>query len=206
MNKKRSRVVWTLVATAILCPWLIILLLVLQFRLSGSSIVSPLFQSLFPRGATAYPPELLDGNEDRLADLTIAGLPLSPAWEYQAPGPIDRPPLYHTDLVILKGSFEFWAIDANSGTEKWRHWPDYSEWRIYAPFSDDFLVVDGVLVFQTYPWPNSLHAIDLETGQHKWETPSGVRGLASDYETRLFVASENTYQALEAVGGRVLWT
>jgi outer membrane protein assembly factor BamB len=205
MNKKRSRVVWTLLATAILCPWLIILLLVLQFRLSGSSILSPLFQSLFPQGATAYPPELLDGNEDRLADLTIAGLPLSPAWEYQAPGPIDRPPLYHTDLVILKGSFEFWAIDANSGTEKWRHWPDYSEWRIYAPFSDDFLVVDGVLVFQTYPWPNSLHAIDLETGQHRWETPSAVRDLASDHKARVFAMAENSYQALDAASGQVIW-
>jgi outer membrane protein assembly factor BamB len=200
MNKKRSRVVWTLLATAILCPWLIILLLVLQFRLSGSSILSPLFQSLFPRGATAYPPELLDGNEARLADLTIVGLPLSPAWEYQAPGLIERPPLHRAGYVVVRGREDFWAVDADSGIEKWRYRADYG---MFAPLPDISFLVDRVLAFQTYP---SLQAIDLETGLHKWETPLGVRGLASDYETRLFVASENTYQALEAVSGRVLWT
>lgn len=48
-----------------------------------------------------YPPEVLDGNEDHLVHLNMAGLPLSPIWEYQAPGPIECPPLYRANQVIL---------------------------------------------------------------------------------------------------------
>jgi outer membrane protein assembly factor BamB len=172
-----------------------VLLLVVQFRLSGSSVLAPLLSQEAP----VPTPDL----SDRLADLAVVKLPLSPAWEYQAPESIDRPPLYHAGLVILKERFEFRAVAADSGIERWQYQSNY---QIFAPYLDNFLTADGVLVFQAYPWPSSLQAIDLETGHQKWETPLGVRGLASDGETKLFIASGNSYQALDALSGRVIWT
>ena len=193
-NKSHRRTCMVILAAAILCPWLMVLLLVVQFRLSGSSVLAPLLSQEAP----VPTPDL----SDRLADLTVVRLPLSPAWEYQAPEPIDRPPLYHDGLVILKERFEFRAVAANFGLERWQY---QSNDGMFAPYWK-FSRYGRSTCFQTYPWPSSLQAIDLETGHQKWETSFGIRGLASDGETRLFVALDYNYQALDALSGRVIWT
>lgn len=149
-----------------------------------------------------YPPEILDGNEDRLADLTVIGLPLSPLWEYQAPRPIERPPLYRASQVILIGDKNFWSVNVVSGEEQWRY---ASVRRIDASYSDNVLVVDSVLAFQMLPSPGPLYTVDLKTGHDRWETQSIVRWLGSDHKGRLFVGTSDAYQAVDAASGQVLW-
>lgn len=199
MKKIVSRLGWVLLAI-LLIPWLMILALVLYLRFTNYALLDRLFPPPTPR--MWYPENLLDGNEDRLPDLIVAGLPLSPAWEYQAPWPIDRPPMYRAGYVVLKGQYEFWTVNAESGTETWRYWAGY---RIFAPFSDDIVVLDEVIAFQTYPWPGPLHVIDLTTGRDLWETPFIVRGVETDDKSRLFIPELDAYQALDAVSGEVIW-
>jgi outer membrane protein assembly factor BamB len=151
----------------------------------------------------SYPPELLDGKEDSLADLVVMGLPISPVWEYQAPGPIDRPPLYYAGHVVIKGSKTFRSVNSNSGTEEWRYEA------VRKPSVVDIL--DNTVIFQMPPFPSPLHAVALETGQDRWQTPSPVRVFSSDHGSRLFIALANRdslateYQALDAGSGRVIW-
>jgi outer membrane protein assembly factor BamB len=205
MSRQRSSIFWLLATTVALCPLLVGLALVLLFLSSGFSILS-VFN--MPTTGISYPPELLDGNEDRLANLVVVSLPLSPAWEYQAPGPIDRPPLYHTGHVVLTGDISFWAVNASSGAEEWRY---SSTHRIDASFSDDVLVLDNVVAFCMLPSSGPLYAIDLQTGHDRWQTPMAVRGFDSDSQSRLFVVSTNQdrvakeYQALDAASGQMIW-
>jgi outer membrane protein assembly factor BamB len=205
MSRQRSSIFWLLATIVALCPLLVGLAMVLLFLVSGFSILS-VFN--MPTTGISYPPELLDGNEDRLANLAVIRLPLSPAWEYQAPGPIDRPPLYHTGHVVLTGDMSLWAVNASSGAEEWHY---SSTHRIDASFSDDVHVLDNAVAFRMLPSPGPLHAIDLQTGHDRWQTPMAVRGFDSDLQSRLFVVSTNQdrvakeYQALDAASGQVIW-
>jgi outer membrane protein assembly factor BamB len=149
-----------------------------------------------------YPPEILDGNEDRLVDLNVIGLPLAPTWEYQSPGPIDRPPQYKAGHLILKGGKFLRSVNARSGREEWYY---ESTRRIYAPYSAEIVVTAEVVAFQTYLWPSTLQIIDLETGLYRWETQSIVRWLGSDNKGRLFIGTSDDYQAVDAASGQVLW-
>jgi hypothetical protein len=93
-----------------------------------------------------YPPQILDGTEDDLVNLIVVGLPLSPVWEYQTAGPIDRPPLYQANHVVLKGDKTIGSVNASSGDEEWRY---ESAYRIAPPNSENVGVLDEVVVFQT---------------------------------------------------------
>lgn len=198
MTRKRLSV-WILAGGAATCFLLLVLALILLILLSYHTVP---FNGTGVAGVVEYPPELLDGNEDRLGALTVVGLPLTPAWEYQAPGPIDRPPLYQRDHLILKGDKVLISLNASSGSEEWRH---HSPFRIYMPYSENLVLSDGVIAYQTYPWPSQLQVINLETGQGQWETSSAVRGFTADNDSRLFTTVQDAYQALESTNGRIVW-
>jgi outer membrane protein assembly factor BamB len=194
MHKAQSFVPWVLLAILGLCV------------LGVFFVVGVLFLSYKQPSSARYPPELLDGNEDHLANIDVVGLSLSPIWEYQASSPIDCPPIYRANHVILKGGNHLWSVNPSLGYEEWRYEdPHY----IYTSFGDGVVVLDKVIVFQT-DTISELHAVDLETGQYLWETPWPVRGFISDGKSRLFVARAEglvavEYQALDAASGRVIW-
>jgi outer membrane protein assembly factor BamB len=200
MAKKRVPI-WIAAAIGVLC------MLLAGFVLLFSAIFIPglylVYSELLSEDRDIeYPPEVLDGNEDLLANLNVIGLPLSPTWEYQSPGPIDRPPQYKAGHLILKGGKFLRSVDARSGYEEWHY---ESTHRIYAPYSDEVVVTTEAVAFQTYLWPSTLQIIDLETGLYQWETQSIVRWLGSDNEGRLFIGSSDAYQALDAASGQMLW-
>lgn len=199
MKKIVSRLGWVLLAI-LLIPWLMILALVLYLRFTNYELLDRLFPPPTPLGW--YPQELLDGQEDRLADLVVVGLPLSSAWEYQAPTPIDRAPLYRAGHIVLHGHYEFWALKADSGIEAWRYWTGN---RIDDSYPHDIVILDEVVAFQTIPAPSPLHVIDLTTGRDLWETLFIVRGVGTDDKSRLFIPELDAYQALDAVSGEVTW-
>jgi outer membrane protein assembly factor BamB len=198
MSGKRISI-WIVAIAASLCVLSVTLVWILLFTFP---ILSTSFGLGTHRRGIEYPSELLDRNEDGLADLNVTGLPLSPVWEYQAPGPISRPPLFYASHIILKGDKAIWSVNASSGDEEWSYESNY---RIAPPYTDNVGVSDGIVLFQTYPWPSRLYAIDLETGHDLWETQSVVRGLASDDESQLFIASTDSFQALDAANGQANW-
>jgi outer membrane protein assembly factor BamB len=206
MKKRRFFLVLLLVllAVATVGLWLGTLALV-QFQLTGSSILAPLIQLIPTLTPEKWRIELTSSNQDRLADLAAVGLPLSPAWEYQAAEPIARPPLYSAGHVVLLliSRFDLWSINADSGNEEWRY---ESARPIDDSYLDDILILDETLAFQGpgFLWP-PLYVINLETGQKMWETPQHVVAFTSDGKSRLFVSDGSEYQALDAASGRVIW-
>jgi outer membrane protein assembly factor BamB len=200
MAKKRVSI-WIVAAIGVLCMLLTgFILLVSATFIPGLYLVHS--ELISEDRDIEYPPEVLDGNEDLLANLNVIGLPLSPIWEYQSPGPIDRPPQYKADHLILKGGKFLRSVDARSGHEEWHY---ESTRRIYAPYSDEIVVTAEAVAFQTYLWPSTLQVIDLETGLYRWETQSIVRGVGSDDEGRLFIGAPGGYQALDAASGQTAW-
>lgn len=200
MAKKRVPI-WIVAAVGVLC------ILLAGFVLLFSATFIPGLYLVYTEFTSEardieYPPEVLDGNEDLLANLNVIGLPLSPTWEFQSPGPIDRPPQYKAGHLILKGGKFLRSVNARSGREEWRY---ESTHRVYAPYSNEIVVTAEVVAFQTYPWPSTLQIIDLETSLYRWETESIVRGVGSDNEGRLFIGSPDGYQALDAASGQVIW-
>jgi outer membrane protein assembly factor BamB len=198
MTKKRVPI-WAIASVASLCVVSVVLVGVLLFLVPFISTAFGL--STLKRGIE-YPPQVLDGNEDDLADLNVVGLPLASKWEYQASAPIDRPPLFYANHVVLKGDKTIWSVQAISGEEEWYY---ESSYRIASSHSGSIHAVGDVVLFQRYPWPSQLHAIDLATGNERWETQSIVRGLTFDAKSRLFIASTDNYQALDAESGKLLW-
>jgi outer membrane protein assembly factor BamB len=135
-------------------------------------------------------------------------------WKYKTAGAIDlaSPALNDTTLFIAAGKFDWhvYAIDINTGKEKWKYLPE--DQQVTPTYVSSVAVgKDNVFVVSGYA-QQYLYSLDIASGKLKWKKPLGAStrlGFSSSpvvTEGFVYVASsQGSLKAFDSSTGTEVW-
>ena len=118
-------------------------------------------------------------------------------WDYQ----VSSPAVAEGIVYVGSANTNFYAVDANTGQEKWRFKV------VMGPVRSSPAVVEGVVYFGD--WYGRVYALDAQTGQEKWHFMTGDRVVPSPtiVDGVIYIGSKSPrLYALDAQTGQKIWS
>ena len=109
----------------------------------------------------------------------------------------------NTDTVYLSAGTQVYAIDVNTGSEKWRYPEKPNPKGFYA---NPVLTPDGQLLVPSYD--NKLHSLDPTTGSEKWNFPDAHNRLIGSplvANNMIYQPSSDGYIYALDMTGKLVW-